>query len=164
MKIKGNAIKYGNDINTDLIIPGRYLSYENHKELANHAMEDLDPYFLNKFHKGDIIVAGKNFGCGSSREQAVICLKNVGVGAIIAKSFSRIFFRNAINIGLPIIECAKLPDIIQNQDEIQIDYENGKIENLSKKKKYSIEPFPDIIREIIKNGGLVQYIKKNLLK
>lgn len=164
MIIKGKAIKYGDDINTDLIIPGRYLSYDNHNELANHSMEDLDPNFLKKFQKGDIIVAGKNFGCGSSREQAVICLDTIGIGAIVAKSFSRIFFRNAINIGLPIIESAKLPDIIQNEDEIQIDFEKGKFENLTKKIEYSTETFPDFIQEIIKNKGLVQYIKKSLLK
>jgi len=158
MIIKGKAIKYGDDINTDIIIPGRFLSIDNLEELAIHAMEDLDVDFNKKFSKGDIIVAGKNFGCGSSREQAAMCLKYVGVGCIIAKSFARIFFRNAINQGIPIVESVDAVESIGNNDELFINYEKGIIKDTTKNIQFKIRPYPQFIREIISKGGLVYWL------
>lgn len=162
MRIQGKAIKYGDDINTDVIIPGRCLIYEDHEALSRHAMEDLDPNFLNKFSKGDVIVVGKNFGCGSSREQAAICLKYLGVGAIIAKSFSRIFFRNAINQGIPIVESVEAVESINENDIIRINLEEGIIENKTKNLNFKIKPIPNFLKEIIKDGGLVLSLQKKL--
>ncbi len=162
MIVKGKAIKYGDDINTDVIIPGRYLSLTNNKELACHAMEDLDLEFFKKFNRGDIIVVGKNFGCGSSREQAVMCLKYAGVGAIIAKSFARIFYRNAINQGLIIIESFEAADAIESRDEIEIDLTELIIYNKTKNFKFGIQPMPAFMREIFDDGGLVPNLKKKL--
>ena len=159
MIVKGKVIKYGDDINTDVIIPGRYLSL-NHKELACHAMEDLDPEFFEKFNVGDIIVAGKNFGCGSSREQAVMCLKYAGVGAIIAKSFARIFYRNAINQGLIIIESFEATDAIKSRDEIEIDLTEMIIYDKTKNLQFEIQPMPSFMQEIFDDGGLVSNLKK----
>ncbi|HDO19589.1 MAG TPA: 3-isopropylmalate dehydratase small subunit [Thermoplasmatales archaeon] len=160
MKVKGRVLKYGDDINTDVIFPGRYLAITEPEEMAKHAMEDLDPEFLQKLSKGDIIVAGKNFGCGSSREQAATCLKYAGVGAIIAKSFARIFFRNAINQGLLIVESTEAADRIQEGDEIEIDVSEGIIRNLTKGESYSFKPLPEFIRNILEAGGLLNHIKK----
>jgi len=160
--IKGRAIKYGDDINTDVIIPGRYLLLTNPEELAAHAMEDLDPDFIKEFKKGDIVVGGKNFGCGSSREQAAMCLKYAGVGAIIAKSFARIFYRNAINQGLPIIESSEAAGSIKNMDELEIDVYKSTIRDKTKDLQFKIQPLPLFIQEILDDGGLIYNLKKKL--
>jgi len=159
MIIKSRVIKYGDDINTDVIFPGRYLEIIDANEMAKHAMEDLDEHFHEKIKEAKIIVAGKNFGCGSSREQAATCLKYAGVEAIIAKSFARIFFRNAINQGLLVLECKEI-DEIDGGDEIEIDSEKGEIRNLSKGKILKVKPLPPFILEIIKSGGLIHYMKR----
>ena len=159
MIIKSKVIKYGDDINTDVIFPGRYLEIIDAKEMAKHAMEDLDKNFHEKVREAKIIVAGKNFGCGSSREQAATCLKYAGVEAIIAKSFARIFFRNAINQGLLVLECKEI-DEIEEGDEIEIDTDRGEIKNLSKGKTFKIKPLPSFLSEIIKSGGLISYMKR----
>ena len=159
MIIKSRVIKYGDDINTDVIFPGRYLEIIDANEMAKHAMEDLDEHFHEKIKEAKIIVAGKNFGCGSSREQAATCLKYAGVEAIIAKSFARIFFRNAINQGLLVLECKEI-DEIDGGDEIEIDSEKGEIRNLSKGKILKVKPLPPFILEIIKSGGLIYYMKR----
>ena len=156
------AIKYGDDINTDVIIPGRYLDLINSEELASHALEDLDPNFFTKFTKGDILVVGKNFGCGSSREQAAMCLKYAGVGAIIAKSFARIFYRNAINQGLPIIESSEAVDAIINMDKLEIDLSAATIRDKTKNLQFEIQPLPIFIQEILDDGGLICSLKKKL--
>jgi len=162
MRIKSRVIKYGDDINTDVIFPGRYLAITEPEEMARHAMEDLDKDFFEKIKERKIIVAGKNFGCGSSREQAAICLKYAGVEAIVAKSFARIFFRNAINQGLPIIESEEASENIDDNDEIEIDLDRGVIKNLSKNETYSFKPLPEFIQEILNAGGLLNHIKKKL--
>ncbi|MCD6236337.1 MAG: 3-isopropylmalate dehydratase small subunit [Thermoplasmata archaeon] len=162
MIIKGKVLKYGDDINTDVIFPGRYLAITDPKEMAEHAMEDLDKDFLKKLKEANIIVAGKNFGCGSSREQAATCLKYAGVKAIVAKSFARIFFRNAINQGIPIIETKEAVDNIDEGDEIEIDTENGTINNLTKGKSFSFTSLPPFIQDIIDAGGLINSLKKKI--
>ena len=158
MIISGKVIKYGDDINTDVIYPGRYLEITEPKEMAKHAMEDLDSNFLEKVKERNIIVAGKNFGCGSSREQAATCLKYAGIDAIIAKSFARIFFRNAINAGMLVIEC-KEADEINDGDELKIDANNGEIFDATNKKKFKIDPLPEFLMKIIEAGGLINYVK-----
>jgi len=162
MIIKGKVLKYGDDINTDVIFPGRYLAITDPKEMAEHAMEDLDKDFLKKLKEANIIVAGKNFGCGSSREQAATCLKYAGVKAIVAKSFARIFFRNAINQGIPIIETKEAVDNIDEGDEIEIDTENGIINNLTKGTSFSFTSLPPFIQDIIDAGGLINSLKKKI--
>lgn len=162
MIIKGRVIKYGDDINTDVIIPGRYLDLINSEELASHALEDLDPNFFTKFTKGDILVVGKNFGCGSSREQAAMCLKYAGVGAIIAKSFARIFYRNAINQGLLVIESSEAVDAIISMDELEIDLSVATIRDKTKNLQFEIQPLPIFIQEILDDGGLICSLKKKL--
>jgi len=159
--INGKVIKYGDDVNTDVIYPGRYLEITDAEEMAKHAMEDLDEEFLEKVKERNIIVAGKNFGCGSSREQAATSLKYAGIDAIIAKSFARIFFRNAINQGLLVIEC-NCADEIEDGDEIEIDVENGIIFDVSKKKRYSFKALPPFLMEIIKSGGLIPYVRRKI--
>lgn len=159
---KGKAWVYGDNVDTDVIIPARYLNSTDAKELAEHCMEDIDDTFAGKVAQGDIMVAGENFGCGSSREHAPIAIKECGVSAVIAKSFARIFFRNAINIGLPIIESNELPDESANGDEIEIDLNKGVVKNLTKNKEYSIAPFPPSIQELISTGGLINYTKQKL--
>lgn len=159
MKIRGSVLKYGDDINTDLIIPGRYLHIYDPHELAEHAMADLDPGFHQIFRKGDIIVAGKNFGCGSSREQAAICLKFAGVGAIIAKSFARIFYRNAINQGIPIVQADTDP-IIQGE-ELEIDLEEGTIFRPKTSETIKSSRLPEFLLQMIKDGGLIDHIRKS---
>lgn len=161
---KGKAWVYGDNVDTDVIIPARYLNSTDAKELAAHCMEDIDKDFAGKVQQGDIIVAGENFGCGSSREHAPIAIKACGVSAVIAKSFARIFFRNAINIGLPIIENAELPDEASNGDEIEIDLSKGVVKNLTKGKEYEIAPFPPSIQELIATGGLINYTRQKLGK
>jgi len=156
------VLKYGDDINTDVIFPGRYLALTEPEEIAAHAMEDLDPDFLKKLNKGDILVAGKNFGCGSSREQAAIALKYAGVGAIVAKSFARIFYRNAINQGIPVIECPEGVEAIEDGDEVEIDLDKGVIKDISKNKIFNFKPLPEFIQKILSKGGLLPFLKQSL--
>ena len=159
---KGNSFCYGNDVDTDVIIPARYLNTSDPVELQKHCMEDIDATFASKVKEGDFIVAKDNFGCGSSREHAPIAIKASKVSAVIAKSFARIFYRNAINIGLVIIESETLPDETKTGDELELDMENGIIKNLTTGKQYPIKVFPKEIQELIDIGGLVNYTKKKL--
>lgn len=160
MKAQGTVHKYGNNIDTDVIIPARYLNTADHKELASHCMEDIDKDFVNKVNKGDIMVGGANFGCGSSREHAPIAIKESGISCVIAKTFARIFYRNAINIGLPILECPAASDGIEAGDEIVIDFDSGVIENKTKGETYKAQPFPEFIKDIIRSNGLLPSLKK----
>ena len=162
MKAKGKAIKYGDNVDTDVIIPARYLNTSDPVELAKHCMEDLDKDFVNRVQKGDIMVAGKNFGCGSSREHAPIAIKASGISCIIAETFARIFYRNAINIGLPIIECPEAARDIEDGNEVDIDFETGRITNLTTGKVYTGAPFPEFMEEIMNADGLIGYIKKQM--
>lgn len=159
MKAQGKVHKYGNNIDTDVIIPARYLNTANHKELASHCMEDIDKEFVNKVQAGDIMVGGANFGCGSSREHAPIAIKESGISCVIAKTFARIFYRNAINIGLPILECPAASEGIEAGDEVVIDFDSGVIENKTKGESYKAQPFPEFIKEIIREGGLLNSLK-----
>lgn len=159
MKVKGKAIKYGNNVDTDVIIPARYLNSSDPDELAMHCMEDIDADFSSKVDKGDIIVAAKNFGCGSSREHAPIAIKAAGISCVVAKTFARIFYRNAINIGLPILECEELYENTDEGDRLEIDFDNGEIRNITKNMIFKTQPFPAFMQEIIENDGLVGYIK-----
>ena len=160
MNAKGFTHKYGDNIDTDVIIPARYLNIADKKELAAHCMEDIDPGFLKKLRPGDIVVGGQNFGCGSSREHAPMVLKEVGVSCVIAGTFARIFYRNAINIGFPILECPAASAAIQAGDEISVDFDTGVITNLTRGESYTAAPFPGFIRETIEAGGLLASIKK----
>ena len=159
MNAKGKVIKYGNNIDTDVIIPARYLNTTDHKELAQHCMEDIDKEFVNKVKEGDIMVGGANFGCGSSREHAPIAIKASGISCVIAKDFARIFYRNSINIGLPILECAEASDDIEDGNEVSVDFNSGVITNITKNKTYQAVAFPEFMQEIINAGGLISYIK-----
>ncbi len=159
MILKGKTHKYGSNINTDEIIPARYLNTSDPAELAKHCMEDLDKEFMVKLRPGDFIVAENNFGCGSSREHAPIAIKFAGVSGIIANSFARIFFRNSINIGLPILESPDAVKGIQNGDEIEVDLAAGEIKNITRNQTYKAQPFPEFMQEIIRKGGLLEYIK-----
>ena len=158
MKVVGNVLKYGDNIDTDVIIPARYLNTSVPEELAKHCMEDLDVDFLNKLKKGDIVVAGSNFGCGSSREHAPIAIKYAGVSCVIAKSFARIFYRNAINIGFPILECEEAVLAAESGHKFEVDFENGIIKNLDLNEEYKSQPFPDFILNIMKNDGLLNTV------
>lgn len=158
MIIKGIVHKFGNDVNTDDIIAAKYLVTTDPAELAKHCMENISPDFAKKVQAGDILVAGKNFGCGSSREHAPWAIKGCGVAAVLAKSFAGIFFRNAINIGLPFLECHDT-DKINSQDVLEIDLMKGIVKNLSKNETYYTQPFPEFLQEIVKQGGLMEYIK-----
>ncbi|HHV71011.1 MAG TPA: 3-isopropylmalate dehydratase small subunit [Clostridia bacterium] len=158
MNLKGKAWKFGNDIDTDVIIPARYLNTSDPAELAKHCMEDIDANFSRKVEKGDLIIAGDNFGCGSSREHAPISIKAAGVSCIIAKSFARIFFRNAINIGLPILICPEAAEKIAEGDQVEVDLAAGSIKNLTKNEVYQAQPFPPFMQEIISAGGLIPYV------
>ena len=160
MKAKGHVFKYGDNVDTDVIIPARYLNSSDPAELATHCMEDIDPTFVNRVHKGDIIVANKNFGCGSSREHAPLAIKASGVACVIAETFARIFYRNAINIGLPIIECGEAARNIDEGDEVRIDFDSGTIYNLTKDTQYQGQAFPPFMQKIIKAEGLVNYINQ----
>ena len=162
--VVGNAIVYGNNVDTDVIIPARYLSSSDPKELAFHCMEDIDTNFRQKVHAGDIIVAGSNFGCGSSREHAPIAIKASGISCIIAENFARIFYRNAINIGLPIMECEEAAKDIEDGNRIDVDFNSGIIKNITKGKSYTSRPFPDFMMELIEAGGLINYIVKGVSK
>ena len=162
MNVQGKVHKYGDNVDTDVIIPARYLNTADHKELASHCMEDIDKNFTSKVCVGDIMVGGANFGCGSSREHAPIAIKNSGISCVIAKTFARIFFRNAINIGLPILEHPKLADECDKGDEILVNLENGIVTNISKNKTYECESFPKEIQNLINQGGLIEYTKTKL--
>ncbi|MBQ3848345.1 MAG: 3-isopropylmalate dehydratase small subunit [Clostridia bacterium] len=158
------VFKYGDNVDTDVIIPARYLNVTDMKELSAHCMEDIDRSFIRRVCPGDIIVAGDNFGCGSSREHAPAVIKESGISLVIAKSFARIFYRNAINIGLPILECRDAFEGIDDGDQIEFDLEKGMIRDISKDKSFKSEPFPPFIMEIIKAGGLMSYAKKEIGK
>ena len=155
----GRVWKYGDNVDTDVIIPARYLNTASHEELAKHCMEDIDKTFAQEVKATDIIVAGENFGCGSSREHAPIAIKASGISCVIASTFARIFYRNAINIGLPILECKEAAEDIEDGDELDIDFDTGVITNVTKGRTYKAEPFPDFIKEIISAGGLLNSIK-----
>lgn len=155
MNTKGFVHKYGDNVDTDVIIPARYLNTPDHKELAAHCMEDIDKEFTSKVHADDIMVGGFNFGCGSSREHAPIAIKASGISCVIAKTFARIFYRNAINIGLAILECEEASDKIQAGDEVEIDFDTGIIKNLTRNESYQAQPFPDFIKDIINHNGLL---------
>lgn len=159
MNAHGFAHKYGDNVDTDVIIPARYLNTTSHAELAVHCMEDIDTDFVKNVKNGDIIVATKNFGCGSSREHAPIAIKASGISCVIASTFARIFYRNAINIGLPILECDAAAQDIQKGDEIEVDFDSGAINNLTSGKSYKAQPFPPFIQNIIEKGGLLNSIK-----
>lgn len=154
--LKGAVIKYGDNIDTDVIIPARYLNTTSAQELASHCMEDIDKDFVSKVKEGDIMVGGENFGCGSSREHAPLAIKTSGISCIVAASFARIFYRNAINIGLPIFECAEAASDAANGDIVSVDPASGEITNVTKSKKYATAPFPEAIRNIIARGGLLK--------
>ena len=158
-KVQGRVHKYGDDVNTDVIIPARYLNIHDMDELSLHCMEDIDPEFVEKANPGDIIVAQDNFGCGSSREHAPVVIKQRGISCVIATTFARIFYRNAINIGLPIMECPEASERIEYGDEVAIDFATGVITNVTKNETYQAAPFPAFIQEIIDAGGLLNSLK-----
>lgn len=160
MKATGSVFKYGDNVDTDVIIPARYLNITDGYELAKHCMEDIDSDFVKNVKKGDIIVANKNFGCGSSREHAPLVIKCAGVSCVIAETFARIFYRNAINIGLAILECPEASEGIDAGDEVAVDFDTGVITNLTKNETYQASPFPEFIKEIIQAGGLMASIQK----
>ena len=158
----GTVFKYGENVDTDVIIPARHLNTSEPKELAKHCMEDIDAGFVSKVKEGDIIVAGKNFGCGSSREHAPIAIKSAGISCVIAPTFARIFYRNAFNTGLPILECEEAARKIEAGNEVEVNFKTGEIKNITKNESYQAEPFPEFITKIIENDGLVNYVKNNL--
>lgn len=164
MKATGRVHRYGDNVDTDVIIPARYLNTSDPKELAKYCMIDIDPDFAGRVKPGDIMVAGKNFGCGSSREHAPIAIKASGISCVIAENFARIFYRNAINIGLPIIECPEASKDIEEGDEVEIDFDNGIIYNLTKNRQYQGQAFPEFMQEIMKAEGLINYINTKFLQ
>ncbi len=159
MIVTGKAFKYGDNVDTDVIIPARYLNSSDPEHLRQHCMEDIDKDFAGSVSQGDIMVAGKNFGCGSSREHAPVAIKASGISLVIAESFARIFFRNCINVGLAILECPEAASSISQGDVIKADFDTGIIENVTKNEKYQSKPFPDFVNGIIRSGGLVEYTK-----
>lgn len=161
MKAEGRVFRYGDNVDTDVIIPARYLNSSDKDDLRKHCMEDIDPEFVKNVQQGDIIVAGKNFGCGSSREHAPIAIKASGVSCVIASTFARIFFRNSINIGLPILECPEAADEIKAGDMLSVDFSTGEITDRTTGKTYKAEPFPPFMQRLIESGGLIGYIKEN---
>jgi 3-isopropylmalate/(R)-2-methylmalate dehydratase small subunit len=162
VRTRGRAWKFGKNIDTDAIIPARHCNTADANELAKHCMEDADPDFVRLMRRGDLIVADTNFGCGSSREVAPLCIKAAGVSAVVAKSFARIFFRNAINIGLPILECPEAVDGIQAGDEIEVEPASGTIHNLTRGTSFQSAPYPDFLQRIIEHGGLLPYVEERL--
>ena len=160
MNTKGTVFKYPDNVDTDVIIPARYLNTPNAQELAKHCMEDIDKNYVNQVKPGDVMVAGWNFGCGSSREHAPLVIQTCGTGCVIAKSFARIFYRNAINIGLPILECEAAAEEIQAGDEVSVDFDTGVITDHTTGKQWQAEPFPEFIQNIIKKGGLLASLKE----
>lgn len=161
MKAEGRVFRYGDNVDTDVIIPARYLNSSDKDDLRKHCMEDIDPEFVKNVQQGDIIVAGKNFGCGSSREHAPIAIKASGVSCVIASTFARIFFRNSINIGLPILECPEAADEIKAGDVLSVDFSTGEITDRTTGRTYKAEPFPPFMQRLIESGGLIGYIKEN---
>lgn len=161
MIVKGKVFRYKDNVDTDVIIPARYLNTSDPKELASHCMEDIDSTFISRVSAGDIIVADKNFGCGSSREHAPLAIKASGISCVIAKTFARIFFRNSLNIGLPILECPDAVDAIKADDVVSVDFSNGKILNETTGEEFQAEPFPPFMQDVISSGGLAPYIKEN---
>lgn len=164
MNAKGPVFKYGDNIDTDVIIPARYLNTQSPAELAAHCMEDIDKTFVTRVKAGDIMVGGENFGCGSSREHAPVAIKAAGIDCVIAKSFARIFYRNSINIGLAIVECPEAVDAISEGDTVEADLDNGVIRDVTNGKEFHVAPFPEFIQTIIANGGLIESIKKGAVK
>jgi 3-isopropylmalate/(R)-2-methylmalate dehydratase small subunit len=164
MKLKGKVHKFGANVDTDAIVPARHLNLSEAADLAQHCMEDLDADFVKKVRPGDIIVAGTNFGSGSSREHAPLALKGSGISAVVAKSFARIFYRNAMDIGLPIVECPEAVDGTKAGDTLEIDLDAGEITNVTRKKTYKAKPFPPFMLELIRDGGLIEHTKKRLAK
>jgi 3-isopropylmalate/(R)-2-methylmalate dehydratase small subunit len=164
VKVSGKVIKFGDNVDTDVILPGKYLVLMDPKDLAKHALEGLDPAFPEKAKKGIIVVGGKNFGCGSSREQAPLALKHAGVQCVLAESFARIFFRNAINIGLPVIECKGISAAVENGDELSVDFEAGEVRNVSKGQTLRGTKLPPFILEILSDGGLIENLRRRLDK
>ena len=158
MKAQGKILKYGDNVDTDVIIPARYLNSFDAKELASHAMVDIDPTFVDRLEPGDIMVAGSNFGCGSSREHAPLALKTAGVSCVIARSFARIFYRNSINIGFPILECPEAADAIEEGDQVEVDFDAGIIRDLTKSTEFKAQPFPEFLQKMIEANGLVNYV------
>ena len=158
MKAQGKVLKYGDNVDTDVIIPARYLNSFDAKELASHAMVDIDPTFVDRLEPGDIMVAGSNFGCGSSREHAPLALKTAGVSCVIARSFARIFYRNSINIGFPILECPEAADAIEEGDQVEVDFDAGIIRDLTKNTEFKAQPFPEFLQKMIEANGLVNYV------
>ena len=163
MKLKGKVFKYGDNVDTDVIIPARYLNSSDPENLAAHCMEDIDADFADEVTEGDIIVGGKNFGSGSSREHAPLAIKYAGVSCVVAESFARIFYRNSINIGLPILESPAAVRAAEAGDELEVDIDKGQIKNLRTGESYQAEPFPPFMQEIIKDGGLIEHVKKELV-
>ena len=164
MNAEGRVFKYGDNVDTDVIIPARYLNVSDGNELAKYCMIDIDDQFASKVQKGDIIVAGKNFGCGSSREHAPLAIKCAGISCVIAPTFARIFFRNSINIALPIMECPEAAEDIKDGDKVSVDFSTGVITNETTGKTYKAEPFPEFMQKIIASGGLVQYVSESINK
>ena len=162
MKLRGKVHKYGADVNTDVIIPARYLNVYDPAELAQHCMEDLDPEFLQKVKPGDIIIADTNFGCGSSREHAPLAIKAAGISCVIARSFARIFYRNALNTGLPILECEEAADKTQAGDILEVELSTGEIVNATRGLTFKAKPYPDFMLKLIKAGGLIEYTKRKI--
>ena len=160
VKIEGRIWKFGSDIDTDAIIPARYLNQSDAKELAKHVMEDERPNFFRKVRKGDILLAGKNFGCGSSREHAPLALKTVGISCIIANSFARIFYRNGLNLGLPLLESSEASEAIKEGDRVRVNLTTGEIFDLTQKKKFFAKPIPAFMQDLIRDGGLIRYLQK----
>jgi 3-isopropylmalate/(R)-2-methylmalate dehydratase small subunit len=161
--MEGTVFKYGDNVDTDVIIPARYCTSFRREELAPHCLEDLDATFVKRVQPGDIIVAGRNFGCGSSRENAPLAIQGAGVGAVIAESFARIFYRNSINVGLPILECPEAAQAAQDGDRLSVDLEKGEIRNLTRGGQYTAVPFPESIRRIMEVGGLEEYVRQRLM-
>ena len=161
MNTKGKVFKYPDNVDTDVIIPARYLNTSDANELTKHCMEDIDPEFINNVKKGDVMVAGWNFGCGSSREHAPLVIKTAGMGCVIAKSFARIFYRNSINIGLPILECPEAADAINAGDEVEVNFDTGVITDITTSKTFQAQPFPEFIQNIISKGGLLASLKED---
>ncbi len=164
MRLEGRVWKFGSDIDTDAIIPARYLNQSDPKELAKHVMEDERPSFSREVKRGDILLAGRNFGCGSSREHAPLALKAAGISCIIAKSFARIFFRNAFNIGLPLLESQEAPEVIEEGDRVRVDLSKGEIYDLTKKKRFLSKPIPPFMQELLRDGGLIPHLRKKMIK
>lgn len=162
MRLSGKAWKFGDDVNTDLIIPGKYLELTDPKEMAKHAMEGADATFVDRFNAGDLIIGGRNFGCGSSREHAPLALKYAGVGAVIAESYARIFFRNAINVGLPALVCTGITENVVDGDTLDLDTAKGIVENRTTGRTLNFSPLPEFMVEILNEGGLVAYLKSHM--